>query len=82
MVIADEPTGNLDMQASREVLALLRSAVEDEGQTILMVTHDPVAASHADRVLVLADGRLVADHGRLSAGAVADLLVSLEVGAA
>ena len=82
VVIADEPTGNLDTRSSREVLALLRAAVDDYGQTILMVTHDPVAASHADRILVIADGRLVADHGPLGPGAIADLLVSLEVGAA
>jgi len=82
VVIADEPTGNLDTRASREVLALLRAAVDDHGQTILMVTHDPVAASHADRILVIADGRLIADHGRLTPGSIADLLVSLELGAA
>ena len=82
VVIADEPTGNLDTRSSREVLALLRAAVDDYGQTILMVTHDPVAASHADRILVIADGRLVADHGPLGPAAIADLLVSLEVGAA
>ena len=82
VVIADEPTGNLDTRTSREVLALLRAAVDDHGQTILMVTHDPVAASHADRILVIADGRLIADHGRLTPGSIADLLVSLELGAA
>ncbi|HMM95675.1 ABC transporter ATP-binding protein [Phycicoccus sp.] len=82
VVIADEPTGNLDTRSSREVLALLRAAVDDYGQTILMVTHDPVAASHADRILVLADGRVVADHARLGPAEIADLLVTLEVGAA
>ena len=59
IVFADEPTGNLDSRAGAEVLALLRRAVDDIGQTVAMVTHDPVAASHADRVLFLADGRIV-----------------------
>jgi putative ABC transport system ATP-binding protein len=61
VVFADEPTGNLDSTASGEVLALLRRAVDDFGQTVIMVTHDDDAADHADRTLVLADGRLVED---------------------
>jgi putative ABC transport system ATP-binding protein len=61
VVFADEPTGNLDTVASDEVLRLLRRAVIDYGQTIVMVTHDPVAAAHADRVVELADGRVVSD---------------------
>jgi peptide/nickel transport system ATP-binding protein len=61
VLIADEPTGNLDSVASDEVLRLLRRAVLDYGQTIVMVTHDPVAAAHADRVVELADGRVVSD---------------------
>ena len=59
IIFADEPTGNLDSHASGEVLGFLRRAVDDMGQTIVMVTHDPVAAAHADRILFLADGRVV-----------------------
>ena len=59
VVFADEPTGNLDSDAGRDVLELLRRAVDDFGQTIVMVTHDPAAAAIADRVLFLADGRIV-----------------------
>jgi putative ABC transport system ATP-binding protein len=61
VLFADEPTGNLDSTAGGEILALLREAVELDGQTTLMVTHDPWAAAAADRVLFIADGRLVAD---------------------
>jgi putative ABC transport system ATP-binding protein len=61
VLFADEPTGNLDSTSGAEVLALLREAVEVDGQTTLMVTHDPRAAASADRVLYLADGRVVAD---------------------
>ena len=66
-MFADEPTGNLDSNASGEVLELLRRAVDDFGQTVVMVTHDAHAASHADRLLVLADGRIVHDGEALSA---------------
>jgi putative ABC transport system ATP-binding protein len=59
IVFADEPTGNLDSRASEEILVFLRRSVDEFGQTIIMVTHDPVAASYADRVLFLADGRIV-----------------------
>jgi putative ABC transport system ATP-binding protein len=61
VVFADEPTGNLDSTASGEVLALLRQAVDEFGQTVIMVTHDPAAARHADRLLVLRDGQIVSD---------------------
>jgi putative ABC transport system ATP-binding protein len=61
IVFADEPTGNLDSRSSGEVLDILRSSVDHDGQTVVMVTHDPSAASHADRVLFLADGRIVDD---------------------
>ena len=61
LVFADEPTGNLDSRSSREVLALLRTASQEFGQSIAMVTHDPVAASRADRVIFVGDGRIVAD---------------------
>lgn len=59
IVFADEPTGNLDSQSGAEVLDLLRRSARDQGQTIVMVTHDPVAASYTDRVVFLADGRVV-----------------------
>jgi putative ABC transport system ATP-binding protein len=59
IVFADEPTGNLDSRSGAEVLELLRSSVTDHGQTVVMVTHDPVAASYTDRVVFLADGRIV-----------------------
>jgi putative ABC transport system ATP-binding protein len=65
VLFADEPTGALDGRTSRQVLDLLRALVDDHGQTIAMVTHDPVAAAAADQVLLLADGRLV---DRLDAG--------------
>jgi putative ABC transport system ATP-binding protein len=63
VVFADEPTGNLDSVASTEVLGLLRRAVDDFGQTVVMVTHDAVAAAYADRLVVLADGRIAHDGG-------------------
>jgi putative ABC transport system ATP-binding protein len=59
IVFADEPTGNVDSRAGGEILGFLRRAVDEMGQTIVMVTHDPVAASYADRALFLADGRIV-----------------------
>lgn len=61
VVFADEPTGNLDSTSSGEVLGFLRRSVEELGQSVVMVTHDPTAASYAHRVLFLADGRLVAE---------------------
>jgi putative ABC transport system ATP-binding protein len=61
IIFADEPTGNLDSRAGAEVLAFMRQAVREFGQTIVMVTHDPVAASYADRAVFLADGRIVDD---------------------
>jgi putative ABC transport system ATP-binding protein len=65
VLFADEPTGALDGQTSHQVLGLLRALVDEQGQTVVMVTHDPVAAAVADRVLLLADGRVV---DRLDAG--------------
>ena len=59
IVFADEPTGNLDSRSGAEVLELLRRSVDDHGQTVVMVTHDPVAAAYTDRVVFLADGRIV-----------------------
>jgi putative ABC transport system ATP-binding protein len=67
VVFADEPTGNLDSQTSSEILALLREAVSDYGQTTVMVTHDPQAAAIADRILFLADGQIVKELGPSSA---------------
>ncbi|GDY95067.1 ABC transporter ATP-binding protein [Bifidobacteriaceae bacterium MCC01943] len=61
VIFADEPTGSLDSRSSREVLGFLRDSVRDYGQSIVMVTHDPRAASFADRVLVLADGNITRD---------------------
>ncbi|WP_229069107.1 ABC transporter ATP-binding protein [Actinoplanes sp. DH11] len=61
IIFADEPTGALDLATGRAVLALFREAVDDLGTTIVMVTHDPVTAGQADRVVFLADGRIVAD---------------------
>jgi putative ABC transport system ATP-binding protein len=77
VVFADEPTGNLDSSASGEVLALLRLAVDEFGQTVVMVTHDALAASHADRLVVLGDGRIVRDGDALGADGVLDLMKSL-----
>jgi putative ABC transport system ATP-binding protein len=59
IIFADEPTGNLDSHAGAEVLTFMRRAVDEMGQTIVMVTHDPIAASYADRIVFLADGRIV-----------------------
>jgi putative ABC transport system ATP-binding protein len=61
IIFADEPTGNLDSHTGAEILAFMRAAVRELGQTIVMVTHDPVAASYADRAVFLADGRIVDD---------------------
>jgi putative ABC transport system ATP-binding protein len=61
VIFADEPTGNLDRRSGAELLGLLRRCVDDMGQTVVMVTHDPAAAAHADRVLLLADGRIDGD---------------------
>jgi putative ABC transport system ATP-binding protein len=74
VVFADEPTGNLDSKASEEVLGLLRKAVDDLGQTVVMVTHDATAAAVADRVLILVDGKIVSDREQLSADDVLDLM--------
>ena len=71
VVFADEPTGNLDSKAGHELLGLLRRSVTEYGQTVVMVTHDPIAASFADRVILLADGRIVDD---LTAPSPADIL--------
>jgi putative ABC transport system ATP-binding protein len=73
VVFADEPTGNLDSESSDAVLALLRQAVDDFGQTVVMVTHDAHAASVADRIVVLSDGRVVHDGAGETTEGVLDL---------
>jgi putative ABC transport system ATP-binding protein len=79
VVFADEPTGALDTRTSRDVLDLLRSVVDRHGQTVVLVTHDPVAASYADRVVALADGRVADDlAGHLTAAAIAARTTGLE----
>ena len=77
VVFADEPTGNLDSRASREVLDLLRRCVSEFSQTVVMVTHDPVAASYAKRVVFLADGRVVSDLDGPTPEAVLDSMRTL-----
>jgi putative ABC transport system ATP-binding protein len=78
IVFADEPTGNLDSRAGMDVLGFLRRAVDEIGQTVAMVTHDPIAASYADRVLFLADGRIVDELPQPSAERVLERMKHLE----
>jgi putative ABC transport system ATP-binding protein len=78
LVFADEPTGNLDSRTGREVLTLLASAASTYGQSIAMVTHDPVAASFADRIVFLADGRIVEDRGRSTAAEISQFMLGME----
>jgi putative ABC transport system ATP-binding protein len=78
VIFCDEPTGALDTQTAADVLTLLRAVVDEQRQTVVMVTHDPVAASYADRVLVLADGRIVADMPQPGAARIAEHLASLD----
>ena len=78
VVFGDEPTGNLDSKTSTEVLDLLRRAVDEFGQTVIMVTHDAGAAAYADRVVFLRDGKVVRDAGQLSAGEILDTIKTLE----
>jgi putative ABC transport system ATP-binding protein len=77
IVFADEPTGNLDSNASAELLGFLRRSVDEFGQTIVMVTHDPSAASHSDHVLFLQDGRVVDEMASPTADKVLDLMKKL-----
>ena len=77
VVFADEPTGNLDSKSGHDVLALLRRSVDEFGQTVVMVTHDPGAASVADRLLLLGDGRVVHEGEAGSTSDVIDLMKSL-----
>jgi putative ABC transport system ATP-binding protein len=78
VVFADEPTGNLDSKASADVLRLLRHAVDDFGQTVIMVTHDPAAAAHADRLITLRDGRVVHDTVPGSTDEVIELMKTID----
>ncbi|HEV7770674.1 MAG TPA: ABC transporter ATP-binding protein [Solirubrobacterales bacterium] len=78
VVFADEPTGNLDSKSSADVLRLLRQAVDEFGQTVVMVTHDPAAAAHADRLITLRDGRIVQDGSPGSAADVIELMKQLD----
>jgi putative ABC transport system ATP-binding protein len=77
VIFADEPTGNLDSRASAEILSFMRQAVDDLAQTIVMVTHDPIAAGYADRVVFLADGRTVDELVGPTADAVLDRMKRL-----
>jgi putative ABC transport system ATP-binding protein len=77
VVFADEPTGALDTRSGRDVLALLREVVDGDGHTVVMVTHDPTAAAHADRVIMLADGRLAGTLDTPTADEVAEHLAHL-----
>jgi putative ABC transport system ATP-binding protein len=77
VIFADEPTGNLDSQSGADVLNFLRTSVREFGQTIVMVTHDPNAASYADRVIFLADGHIVDELHSPSAEDVLDYMKNL-----
>ena len=84
IVFADEPTGNLDSRSGAEVLELLRRSVKEYGQTVVMVTHDPVAAAYTDRVVFLADGRVVdelRDPDREGVLAIMSTMAAVEAGA-
>jgi putative ABC transport system ATP-binding protein len=77
VVFADEPTGNLDSKTGEEILELLRGAVDEYGQTVVMVTHDPRAAAMANRVLFLSDGLIVRDQPRSDAGSILETMNEL-----
>jgi putative ABC transport system ATP-binding protein len=78
IIFADEPTGNLDRKSGTDVLALLRRSVRELGQTVVMVTHDPSAAAYADRVLFLADGRIVQEMTAPTAARVLERMTSFD----
>ena len=78
IIFGDEPTGNLDSKTSAEVMGLLRHAVDEFGQTVAVVTHDPRAASYADRIIFLQDGKIVRDEPRMSSDAILDVMKGLE----
>ena len=77
VVFADEPTGNLDSKTGEEILELLRGTVDEYGQTVVMVTHDPRAAAMANRVLFLSDGLIVRDQPRSDAGSILETMNEL-----
>jgi putative ABC transport system ATP-binding protein len=77
IIFADEPTGNLDSTTGAEILTFMRKAVDELGQTIVMVTHDPVAASYADRIIFLADGKVVNEMTEPTAAKVLDLMKTI-----
>ena len=77
IIFADEPTGALDSRSGLDLLGFLQRAVRDLGQTVVMVTHDPVAAAHADRVLFLADGDIVDEMASPTADSVLDFMKKL-----
>ena len=79
VIFADEPTGNLDSKSGAEVLSFLRASVRDHGQTIVMVTHDPVAAGYTDRVIFLADGEIVQELDRPTPETVLEAMKTGEV---
>ncbi|WP_344901329.1 ABC transporter ATP-binding protein [Actinomadura meridiana] len=79
VLFADEPTGALDVRTAQRILTLLRSVVDETGQTVVMVTHDPVAASYADSVLFLTDGRIVDEMTEPGADRIAEHMTRLEV---
>lgn len=81
VIVADEPTGNLDSNAGEEVLSILRSSVDELGQTVVMVTHDPRAAARADRVVLLADGRLAGELSQPDPESVATALMNVTAAA-
>ncbi|MEU9032399.1 ABC transporter ATP-binding protein [Streptomyces sp. NPDC048383] len=78
IIFGDEPTGNLDSRSGAEVLGFLRNSVRELGQTVVMVTHDPVAASYADRVIFLADGRIVDEMAHPTADGVLDRMKAFD----
>ncbi len=77
VIFADEPTGNLDSRTGAEILRFMRSAVDKMGQTIVMVTHDPIAASYADRAVFLADGKIVDEINEPTADAVLNHMIEM-----
>jgi putative ABC transport system ATP-binding protein len=78
IIFGDEPSGNLDSKSAAELLSFLRRAVDEFGQTIVMVTHDPSAASYADRIIFLADGKLVDEMLNPTASAILDRMKTME----
>ena len=78
LVFADEPTGNLDSNSSADLLAFLRRSVTDLGQSIVMVTHDPRSAAYADRIVFLADGKLVSELEKPSVDSILERMRTLE----